>query len=526
MTTARPLFSIITPVYQPPIQVLQATIDSVRAQSCQDWELILADDCSAQDEIREALHAAAASDPRIRVLERTRRGGISVASNAAIDVARGEFIALLDHDDVLTPSALLRMMEAVRAHPDADYLYSDEDKIDLDGHHSSEFRKPDWSPERFRHSMYTCHFSVLRTALVREVGGFRSAFDGSQDHDLVLRVSERARRIVHIPEVLYHWRIIPGSAAGTAAAKPYAWDAGRLAVQEHLDRVGIDGVAERGSVPGYYRIRRRPDPSVRVSIVMPTRGQRGVIWGEPRWFAVEAVRSALDKTAHTNLEIVVVYDQATPPEMLDALRDVAGGRLVLVPFTGPFNFSEKCNLGFLHSHGDVIVLLNDDVEAKSDRWLEALVSPLGEADVGLVGARLVLSDGTIQHAGHAYAEGDWHHPYYGWFGGEAGASGDLIVNRECSGVTAACMALRREVYEQVGGLSEALPVNFNDVDLSCKVRDAGYRVLCLADCELYHFESRTRDKTAIFEREGNFIRARWGRAVRDPFLPEVSAWKR
>lgn len=523
----RPLFSIITPVHRPAVDVLRATIDSVLNQTYPDWELVLADDASGQPEVLEVLRAAAGSDTRIRVLERAEQGGISAASNAAIEVATGEFLVLLDHDDLLTPNALDAMATALEAHTDADYLYSDEDKVDFEGrHHSDEFRKPDWSPERFRHSMYTCHLSVLRAALVREVGGFRSEFDGSQDHDLVLRVTEKARRVVHIPEVLYHWRIVPGSAAATHDEKPHAWDAGRRAVQAHLDRQGIDGTASLGPWPGYYRTNRRLDPAVRVSIVIPTMGQCGEVWGERRWFAVEAVRSALARTDHQNVEVVLVYDQITPPGMLAALRALAGPRLVLVPFEGPFNFSQKCNLGFLHATGDVMVLMNDDMQVRSDRWLEALVSPLGEPDVGAVGPRLVTDDGNVQHAGHAYAEGRWQHAFYGWPGADIGEFGYLIVNRESSGVTAACVALRREVYEQVGGMCEALPVNYNDVDLSYKVRQAGYRVLCLADCELYHFESRSRDMSAISEAETGFVRARWGVPVADPYLPVASAWRR
>ncbi len=520
MTTGHPFFSIVTPVYQTPREVLEATIDSVRTQTFTDWELILVDDCSPDDEVRDVLRAAARLDSRIRIHLRPLNGGISAASNDALDLVRGPFLALLDHDDLLTSDALQRMADAFQEHPDADYGYSDEDKIDVDGVVSEEFHKPDWSPERLRHSMYTGHISVLRTALVREVGGFRSAFDGSQDHDLVLRVTERARRVVHVPEVLYHWRIIPGSAAGSSEAKPYAWLAGQRAVQEHLDRSGVQGVAELGRLTSFYRLRRQLDPALRVSIVIPTGGQKGVIWGEPRWLAAEAVRSALTKTAHTNVEVVVVHDLTTPPAMLAELKAIAGSRLVLVPYGSPFNFSEKCNLGFLHSTGDVIVLLNDDVEIKSDNWLEALAAPLREPDVGLVGARLLLSDGTVQHAGHAYAGAIWHHPYYGCAGDDPGYFGALIVNREVSGVTAACAAIRRDVYEQVGGLSEELPMNYNDVDLSYKVREMDYRVICLADCELYHFESRTRSR-AVTEGEADFVHRRWGTPRRDAFMPEL-----
>lgn len=521
MTAGAPVFSVVTPVYQTPLEVLRAAIESVRAQSFQDWELILVDDRSPSEAVREELRAAAASDARIKVHLRSQNGGISAASNDAIDLATGEFLALLDHDDLLTPDAMEVMAAALAQSSDIDYAYSDEDKIDADGTLSDEFRKPEWSPERLRHCMYTGHFSVLRAELVRSVGGFRSAFDGSQDHDLVLRVTERARRIVHVPHLLYHWRIIPGSAAGSTDAKPYAWLAGQRAVQEHLTRSGIDATAELSRIPSFYRIHRRLDPGVRVSIVVPTRGTTGAVWGEQRAFVVEAVRSALERTAHQNIEVVVVHDTTTPDDVLALLRSVAGTRLVLVPYGSVFNFSEKCNLGVLQSTGDVIVLLNDDVEVKSGHWLEALVSPLAEPDVGMTGARLVLSDGTIQHAGHAYSGDDWRHPYYGVSDEDAGYFGALIINREASGVTAACAAIRREVFDDVGGLSEKLPMNYNDVDFSYKVRAAGYRIVWIADCELYHFESRTRSK-AVAPDEAAFIRRRWGSPGRDDFVPEMS----
>jgi glycosyltransferase involved in cell wall biosynthesis len=520
MTTDAPFFSVVTPVYQTPLVVLRAAIESVRAQTFTDWELILVDDCSPDEAVRRELEAFARLDPRIRIHFRGQNGGISAASNDAVELARGEFLALFDHDDLLTTDALEQMARMIQQRPQTDYAYSDEDKVDEGGKFSDEFHKPDWSPERLRHGMYTCHFSVLRTTLVRDVGGFRSNFDGSQDHDLVLRVTERARQVSHVPKVLYHWRIIPGSAAGSTDAKPYAWLAGQRAVQDHLDRIGILGQVELGRGAGLLRIRRQADPNVRISLIIPTRGQSGIIWGEERWFAVEAVRSALTKTSLINIEIVVVYDLDTPPGMLREIRAVGGSSLVLVPYESSFNFSRKCNLGFVNSTGDVIVLLNDDVEAKSDGWLESLVSPLLDSDVGLVGARLLFSDGTVQHAGHAYGQDVWHHPYRGTTGEDVGHFGVLVIDREVSGVTAACVAIRREVYEEVGGLSEALPMNYNDVDLSYKVRAMGYRILCLADCELYHFESRTRS-TTVFAHEADFVKRRWGTPSRDAFMPDL-----
>lgn len=512
--TIVPQFSIVTPVYNTPPAVLAETIDSVQSQSFQDWELVLIDDLSPDAITREVIQERAAADPRIRVICRESNGGIVAASNDGVQAARGEFIALLDHDDLLTSDALAEMAAAIDANPEVDYLYSDEDKVDADGHFFAEFRKPAWSPERLRHQMYTCHFSVLRAQLVREVGGFHDGFDGSQDHDLVLRVTERARQIIHIPKVLYHWRVIEGSTAGDADAKPYAWVAGVKAVNAHLDRTGLAAHADFGPHPGYYRIIRDPAALPSSSLIFPTRGGEGVVWGESRVFIVEAVRSALAKTS-LRPEIVVVYDEPTPDGVLDELADICGDALTLVRYDKPFNFSEKCNLGVAASSGDIVVLMNDDLQAKSDGWLEELLGPLLEPDVGMTGAKLLYSDGTLQHAGHLY-ERQHIHVYRGEVPNAGIGFGAVIVNREVSGVTGAVAALRREVYDEVGGLFNGLPVNFNDVDLSYKVRHRGYRIVWMADSELYHFESQTREPV-VLPWEVDLLHRRWGPPANDPF---------
>jgi glycosyltransferase involved in cell wall biosynthesis len=517
-----PLFSVVTPVYGPPLSVLREAIQSVRDQTFSDWELILVDDHSPSEDVRRVLREAAASDRRIRVVERDVNGGIVAASNDALAVSRGAFVALLDHDDLLTPNALEVMAHAIADHSDVDYLYSDEDKIDSHGKHRDLFRKPDWSPERLRHQMYTCHLSVLRASVVHDVGGFHEGSDGSQDHDLALRVSERARRVVHVPEVLYHWRILPGSSAAVADEKPYAWEAGKRAVQAHLDRLGIGATAEFGPHPSMYRIRRTIDPATAVSLIIPTRGSSGKVWGEQRCFVVEAVRSALSKTQMTNIEVVVVYDEgATPRATLDELARLCGDRYVAVAFADEFNFSQKCNVGFLASTGDVIVLLNDDIEVASDDWLEELIAPvIQESDVGMTGGRLHFSDGTLQHAGHRYADGRWSHAFLGALVDEPLGFGALVVNREVSGATAACAAMRRSVFEEVGGLTEALPANFNDIDLSLKMRSAGYRILWMTHAALFHFESRTRPR-AVHEWEVDKIVGRWGMLDHDRYVPSA-----
>lgn len=518
---AEPQFSIITPVYNPPARFLRAAIRSVQTQTFGAWELILVDDHSSDPEILATLEASEQADPRIKVIKRPQNGGISAASNDAVAAARGEFIALLDHDDLLSSHALQTMAEAIERNPVAGYLYSDEDRVTERGVHFGLFEKPDWSPERLRNQNYATHLSVLRTSIVRAVGGFESRYDGAQDHDLILKVTERADHVVHVPKCLYSWRILPGSTAHQIAEKPNAWPNGARAVQAHLDRLGIAAKVDLGIADGTYRIERSIPEDMRVSLVLPTGGSTGMVWGENRCFVVEAIGAALAKAGHPSVQVVVVYDEDTPPGVLAQVTElVPEGDLLLVPYDGDFNFSRKCNLGVLASDGQVVVLLNDDTQARSDGWLVQLVAPLVEADVGMTGARLLFEDGTLQHGGHVHAHGAYRHAFIGARDGDLGPGSCLTLSRECSGVTSACAALRRETFLEVGGLCEKLPGNYNDVDLSNKVARAGHRMLWMADVVLYHFESRSRDPHVSRE-EIDFVRARWGFPYqrRDPFLP-------
>jgi GT2 family glycosyltransferase len=367
--------------------------------------------------------------------------------------------------------------------------------------------------------MYCAHLSALRRSLVVEVGGFDSQYDGSQDHDLVLKVTERSRRVYHLPEVLYHWRAIASSTASSGDAKPYTWDAGVRAVQAHVDRVGIDATVTRGTWFGTYAIHRRFDATQRVSVIIPTRGTAGMVGGTRRVFVLEAVRSVLEKTRHPLLEIVIVADEQTPPDVIDQLYMIAGQRLVVVPYSKPFNFSEKCNLGFVASSGDIVVMLNDDVEVIAPNFIEELCAPLAEQSVGMTGAYLVHEGGSVQHAGHRYAERGLKHAFTDNRFGDPGPFCALMVDREVSGLTAACVALRRNVYLEVGGLSEQLPLNFNDVDLSMKLRTAGYRMVWLNRVQLYHFESQTR-VPLVHTWEVELMRSRWGAPERDSYSHE------
>lgn len=510
-----PFFSLVTPVHGPSSELLAETIESVLAQPFQSWELILVHDGSPSHAVREQLRAHADRDRRIRVIEGSQGGGVVAASNDGLVAATGEFVALLDQGDLLARPALRRTATAIGRHPDVDFVYSDEDRVDDRGELSESFHKPAWSPERLRGHNYCGHLSVLRRELVREVGGFREGFEGAHDHDLVLRVSERARRIVHLPEVLYHVRgnagLDPVPATEVAAAS-------RRAVQDHLDRVGVVAtVEEDGS--GHHAIARPLPAERRVSIVIPTIGSSATVWDKDRVLVVEAVRSALLRTRHPNLEVVVVYDEPTPPEVLEQLKEIAGSRLVLVPFREKFNFSRKMNFGVLAATGDRLILLNDDVEALSDGWVEELLAPLEEPDVGMTGAKLLFSSDTVQHAGVAFSRGYYMHPFRLAPRDEPGPFRALAVNREVSAVTGACAGVRRDVFLEVGGLAEELPENFNDVDFAYKVSAAGYRILAMARCELYHFETQTRT-TKVQDWEYDRIRHRWGTTTRDDYTPD------
>jgi len=510
MTTPR--VSVITAVYAPPRDAFEATVASVLNQTSPDWEWVLTDDCSPADWVRPRLAELAASDARVRVRERAQNGGIVAASNDSLELASGEFVALLDHDDVLERHAIERMLKAIDDEDEpghVDYLYSDQGKMTESGESHRPYRKPDWSPERFRHHMYTTHFSVLRRSLVLEVGGFRPGFDGSQDHDLVLRVTERARTVVHVPEVLYYWREVPGSAAADPNAKPYAWDAGVRAVQDQLDRLGIDAVASKGPRPGHYLVERKPDLQTPVSIIIPTIGSRAMVWGRRQTLVVEAVRSIIEHSRHENLEFVVVYDTPTVGRILAELREVAGDRLRLVEFKEEFNFAAKCNVGAIHATGDVLLFLNDDTRVETDGIVENLIAPLREPGVGATGPKLLFEDSTIQHAGVVYGSGTITHHYFRSLRTNLGRHAELVMNREVSALTGACLAVPAEVFWAVGGFNERLPGNYNDVDFCLKIRLLGYRLLWLHEPTLYHFESITRE-SKILPFETAEVARRWG----------------
>ena len=503
------------PVWETPPYLLASAIDSALNQTFRSIEVVLADDGSRSVDVKRILEKAKA-DTRVRVVSSASNEGIVSASNRALEAATGTFIALMDHDDLLVPSAIERCMILLDANPECDLLYTDEAWIDESGEILSPFLKPDWSPERLRSQMYVNHLSVYRRALVEELGGFRRGFDGSQDYDLALRVAENARQIIHLPEILYHWRVRVGQVSGSN--NPEVYTAARRAIGEHCERLNVDAEIEQTDPLGIYWVRRRVVGQPKVSIVVPTRGSGGEVWGKSRTFVVEGLRSVVTRSTYPNLEYVVVVDAATPAAVLDELAGICGDNLRLIRYDAAFNYSRKMNLGAIAASGDYLLLLNDDIEVISPDWIETLVGIAQEPDVGMVGCALYFEDGTLQHGGHLYVDGSAGHIGYGAPADYAGPVSALQMQRECSGVTAACAVVRRSDYLALGGLSKQFPVNFNDVDFSLKLRAAGKRIIWTPHAKLFHFESKTRDGT-VGPGEVGHIRRRWGHVLdgEDPY---------
>lgn len=511
LSEAGPLISVLVPTYNTPETWLRRCLDSVLAQVWPRWELCIADDASPDPQVLAVLEEYAGADARIRVTRREANGHISAASNTALDMAKGDFVALLDHDDELRPHALLEMVEAIVRQPDLGLLYSDEDKLDADDQRYDPYFKPDWNPDLLLSQNYVCHLSVIRTDLVREVGGFRIGFEGSQDHDLILRCVERLRdgQIHHVPKVLYHWRAIEGSTALSRDAKDYASSAGVRAVDEHLRRIGSGAHVEELS-HGHFRVRwPLPDPAPKVSLVIPTRDRFELLH--------TCVESLLATTTYANFELVVVDNQSSEADALAYLDELGSReRVRVLRYDAPFNYSAINNWAVRQCDGELVGLVNNDIEVIAPDWLSEMASHALRAEVGAVGAMLYYPDDTIQHAGVvAGVYGVAGHIYAGMPRGYHGHGARAWVAQELSAVTGACLLVRRRVFEEVGGLDERLQVAFNDIDFCLRLREHGYHNVWTPFAELYHHESASRgsedteEKKARFAGEIQFMKDRW-----------------
>ena len=496
----QPLVSIVTPVYNPEVSWLRDSIESVRGQVYANWELCLADDGSTKPGVRELMEEYSRLDSRIKVTFAEQNGGISAASNAALSLATGEFVGLLDHDDVLTPDALFEVVKLLNERPELDYVYSDEDKMELDGSRLDPFFKPDWAPDLLNCLNYVTHFSVYRKSILDDVGGFRIGFEGSQDWDLTLRVTERTQRIAHIARPLYSWRKVPGSAAASDRAKDYASVAAKKALSEALDRRGLKATVLDGPYRGYYRVKYEISGAPKVTIVIPTRDHAPMLRR-----CVDSIRS---RSTYANYEIMIINNESREAETLRYLETFEGR---VIDYPHQFNYSAQMNLGVQAAGTDYVILLNNDTVVISPDWIEAMLEYGQRPDVGAVGARLFFPDGRVQHEGVLIGCGGGlagHLDHGGYFG-----LGECV--RNVSAVTAACMLVKTKAYEDVGGLDESLRVAYNDVDFCLKLREKGYEVIYTPYAQLAHHEGGTRGHRHP-EKDEQLFRTRWP-DYRDPY---------
>ena len=514
----QPTISVITPVYNTDPQWLRAAIESVRAQTYPHWELCLADDASTKAATVELLGEYARIDPRIKLVRLQKNSHISAASNAALDVATGEFIALLDHDDDLPPDALAEVVKHINAHPDVDFIYSDEDKRDLVGTRKEPYFKPDWSPDHFMNFMYTNHLMVLRRAVVDRVGRFRLGFEGAQDFDLALRTIAVTDRIGHIPKVLYHWRQIPGSAAAEAVAKPWALANAQRALESYVAQIKVDATVEQGAAPGLFRVRRKLTRSPRVTIVITTDDRSRTINGREIALLPNVIRSIRQKTQYTNYEILVIDNGNLSAATMDFLSTVTHRR-VTYTIEGKFNFAHKLNFSVRHAGDDQLVILNDDVEVISPGWLHALLEYSEDPGVGAVGAKLYFPDGRLQHVGVVLGvNGIAAHSFHQGPGELPGYFGSTLGPRNYSAVTGACLMTRRAVFDEMNGFNEQLAIDFNDIDYCLRLRQAGYRVVFTPHAELFHHESGSHGARTWNPAEAEYMRTTWADVLaEDPY---------
>ncbi|EOW1971561.1 glycosyltransferase family 2 protein [Enterococcus faecalis] len=518
----QPKISIAMPVYNVEEKWLRLCIDSILNQVYTNWELCMADDASTDPNVKKILTEYQQLDERIRVVFREQNGHISEATNSALAIATGEFVALLDNDDELAINAFYEVVKVLNENPELDLIYSDEDKIDMDGNRSDPAFKPDWSPDLLLGTNYISHLGVYRRSILEEIGGFRKGYEGSQDYDLVLRFTEKTtkERIKHIPKVLYYWRMLPTSTAVDQGSKGYAFEAGLRAVQDALVRRGINGHATHGAANGLYDVYYDIESEKLVSIIIPTKnGYKDV---------QRCVSSIIEKTTYQNYEIIMADNGSTDPKMYELYAEFEQqlpGRFFVESIDIPFNFSTINNRAAKKAHGEYLLFLNNDTEVITENWLTLMVSFAQQERIGCVGAKLLYPNNTVQHAGVILGLGGVAgHGHYGYPHGDLGYFGRLAINVNYSAVTAACLLMKKADFDAVGGFEEAFTVAFNDVDLCLKVQALGRDNVWLHEAELYHFESQTRGyddkgkKKKRFEQEKVMMEEKWGPLIEnDPF---------
>lgn len=524
----KPLISIVLPVYQPNITYFNAAIASVKKQVYPHWELCIADDFSQDPELDKKLDELTKSDERIKVIKRQRNGHISECSNSALELATANWVCFMDQDDLLAPDALFHFVVKINNTPTADLIYSDEDKIHPRYKFIHPHFKPDWSPDNFLSRNYLGHLVMVRKQLVDQVGGFRKGFEGSQDYDLLLRITELTQNIEHIPKILYHWRMHAGSTALNEEAKDYAFDSGVKALNEAFQRRKVDATAQlQQGRPGFYTVSYALQSEPLVSIIIPTRNNAEVL--------STCLDSVFNQTSYPHFEVIVINNNSNEQalfDLLDKWEQRESKRFKRLDLAYDFNFSKLMNDGVKEAGGEYLLLLNNDTEVLQPNWIENMLQHAQRSEIGAVGVKLIFPNDTIQHggviigiggiAGHAFITLDRHKPGYFYY---------LTSVNNFSAVTAACLMVSKEKYQQVGGFDETLAVEYNDVDFCLKLVEAGFYNVFTSDVELYHYESltrghphATRESYKRHLKEVKYFKSRWQHFIdTDPFYnPNLS----
>ena len=505
-----PLISIAVPAYQTPVEFLRQMIESLIVQTYSNWELCIVNASPDNEEMQKVLAEYSAGDSRVRFCNLKENLGIAENTNRAFAMTKGEFVGLLDHDDLLAPNALYEIVKILQDHPQADALYTDEDKVttELDEHFQPHL-KPDFNLDLLRSNNYICHFFVVRKSIVEKAGGFRKEFDGAQDYDFIFRCTENAGEVLHVPEILYHWRTHKASTADNPASKMYAFEAGKRAIEAHLERTGTKGEVSHTQDLGFYRVKYPVQGKPLVSVIIPNKDEKETL---------QTCLEMLEKnTGYQNFEIIIVENNSTTDEIFRYYKELSGNRKIhLLRWGKEFNYSAINNFATAHAKGEYLLFLNNDVKSINPDWLEEMLGVCQRPEVGGVGAKLIYPDNTIQHAGCVIGMGGIAgHMFVDMPADHTGYLHKASLLQDMSAVTAACLLMKKEVFEQAGGFTEELAVAFNDVDLCLKVRKNGYLIVYDPYAKLYHMESKTRgaedskEKVRRFQTEIEYMRCHW-----------------
>lgn len=505
-----PLISVAVPAYRTPEKFLVQMIDSLLAQTYGNWQLCIANGSPEDGAMKKVLEEYTKKDSRIRVSELTENKGIAGNTNAALEMARGEFVGLLDHDDLLAPNALYEIVRALDEDRTLDAVYTDEDKVttELDEHFQPHL-KPDFNLDLLRSNNYICHFFVVRRSIVQKVGGFRQEFDGAQDHDFIFRCIETAEKVGHIPEILYHWRTHKASTADNPASKMYAFDAGKRAIEAHLKRTGTEGTVSHTPDLGFFRVKYPVQGQPLVSIIIPNKDEKETLKA-----CIDSIR---EKTEYPNYEIIIVENNSTTDEIFQYYKELSQDpRIRLLRWKKEFNYSAINNYGVRHANGEYLLFLNNDVTVITPGWIRELLGVCQRPEVGAAGVKLIYPDDTIQHAGCVIGLGGIAgHMFVDMPANRTGYLHKASILQDMSAVTAACMMMKRTAFEEAGGFTEKLSVAFNDVDLCLKVRKNHKLIVYDPYVQLYHMESKTRgaednkEKVRRFQEEIEYMRCQW-----------------